>query len=393
MYQIDNHEEEAQKSIIPYLLSFDKIQSITEYCGTRAQYLEDVLWQMLQSTDINSASGIWLDNIGKKVGKNRVYYNSPTDGFTFKGTTDQGFGAGRFLSGIGSTDTTRQLRSNAQFRSAIRAKIIQNNTDCKSTDLINACKLLFNASIVNIQESYPSGVEYINLYGSSLLESSDAYSLCKLMMATSVNLGSVNFIHLYNLFKKNAFISYNSTLPNANDFTLSFSFVPDTLTSTYIPLFSQDIDYNTTNPTIGISYNNTDGVHISFKIPDVIYSDQDGNPYSDQDGIYYADGIITVDLKGGTIHTGEINYVKLVRVGNSVSLYVNNVLVDSFTRAELFMDNSSDARIFLGAGNSSFFNSGSIYNLLITNDTLNQIVINDNLKVKTIGTNNGVKFI
>jgi len=393
MYQIDNHEDLAQQAVVPYLLSFNKIQNLAKHSGTRNQYIEDVIWELAHSTNIETANGIWLDYLGKKVGKTRSYFPAPTDGFTFKGTTDQGFGAGKFLSpyGIGAT---KLLRSNADYRNAIKAKIIQNNTNCNLADLIYACKLLFNASLVLITEQYPAGIDTINLYGSALLESTDAYNLCKLMMPAGVSLGSINFIYLNNLFKNNAFIVYDESgdiIPSTDDFTLSFTFTPDTLTSSDIPLLSQTTSLVTAHNSVMLTYNNVDG--IVFSASPGYYSDDLGNYYTDDSGDFYTDSLGAIVLSGGSININEPNKVRVTRVGDDFTLYVNDLEVASNTVTDVVIENNEISKLFLGCSLNSFYNSGSIYNLLLSNDSTSTVLINDSLKNKTIGTNNGVRFI
>ena len=50
-------------------------------------------------------------------------------------------------------------------------------------------------------------------------------------------------------------------------------------------------------------------------------------------------------------------------------------------------------KLFLGTSNNQYFNSGSIYNFYLVNNTTNRILINDSLKENTVGTNNGVRFL
>ena len=174
MLQIDNHEEKALSVVIPYLLQFPEIYGLAKNSGTRYQNLENIIWQLLWNLDVDSAEGIWLDYLGKKVGQSRLYSPTVEGAFTFGGTTAEGFGKGKFLSSALTGTNTKIARSDALFRNAIRAKIIQNNTDCSLDELINFCKLLYNARLVLVNESYPAGIESIYLYGSSLLQSSNA---------------------------------------------------------------------------------------------------------------------------------------------------------------------------------------------------------------------------
>ena len=87
MLQIDNHEEKALSVIIPYLLQFPEIYGMTQNSGTRAQYLEDIAWELLWNLDVDTANGVWLDYLGKKVGQSRTYSPTVEGAFTFGGTT------------------------------------------------------------------------------------------------------------------------------------------------------------------------------------------------------------------------------------------------------------------------------------------------------------------
>lgn len=391
MLQIDNHEEKALSVVIPYLLQFPEIYGLAKNSGTRYQTLEDIIWQLLWNLDVDSAEGIWLDYLGKKVGQSRLYSSTVEGAFTFGGTTAEGFGKGKFLSSALTGTNTKIARSDALFRNAIRAKIIQNNTDCSLDELINACKLLYNALRVIINESYPAGIESIYLYGSSLLQSSNANAEIKKMMPAGVSLTHVYFEDVYNIFKNNAFISYNSDylIPSTDDFELSFSFKPDTVSSEDIYLLSESTSFSQ-EPILKIHYNNTDGLIFSSN-PDlyvdgygIVYVDGNGEPYASNEGSIY--------LSGGTININEENYVKITKIGTTYSLYVNNNLVDTEISSENIGGNTQD-NLYLGVSNNNYYNSGSINNLYLLNKTTNTVILNDSLKSNTIGTNNGVIFL
>ena len=53
----------------------------------------------------------------------------------------------------------------------------------------------------------------------------------------------------------------------------------------------------------------------------------------------------------------------------------------------------SGNKIFLGNAGASFYNSGAMYDLLITDKTTNQQIVYDRLQEYTVGTNNGVRFL
>lgn len=391
MLQIDNHEERALSVIIPYLLQFPEIYGLAQNSGTRAQNLEDIAWELLWNLDIDSTNGIWLDYLGKKVGQSRVYSPTVEGAFTFGGTTDEGFGEGKFLSSALTGPSTKVARSDASFKNAIRAKIIENNTDCSLDELINACKLLYNASLVLINENYPAGISSIYIYGSSLIQSNNANAEIKKMIPAGVSLDNVYFQNVYNLFKNNAFISYSSDyiIPPINDFELSFSFTPDTLSSSDIYLLSESGSFSQ-EPSLYIKYNSTDGIIFS-STPDIYidglginYVDGNGNPYYSNEGSIY--------LSGGTVNINENNTVKITKSGTEYNLYINGILEDTITSSENVGGSANS--LYVGVSNSNYYNSGSINNLYIYDNTDSVLILNDTLKSKTnFGTNNGVIFL
>lgn len=391
MLQIDNHEEKALSVIIPYLLQFPEIYGLAKSSGTRAQYLEDVAWELLWNLDTDSANGVWLDYLGKKVGQSRAYSPTVEGAFTFGGTTAEGFGEGKFLSSALTGPSTKIARSDANFRNAIRAKIIENNTDCSLDELINACKLLYNAHIVRVNENYPAGISSIYMYGNSLIQSSNANAEIKKMIPAGVSLDHVYFQNVYNLFKNNAFISYSSDflIPPTDDFILSFNFVPDTVNSNNIYLLSESVSFSQ-EPSLKIYYNNTDGIIFS-STPD-IYVDGYGINYVDGNGDPYYSNEGSIYLSGGTVNINEKNIVKIIKTGTEYKLYVNDILVDTLVSNENIGGITNN--LYLGVSNSNYYNSGSINNLYIYNSTTSTVILNDTLKDKTdYGTNNGVIFL
>lgn len=391
MLQIDNHEEKAVRVIIPYLLQFPEIYGLAQNSGKRAQNIEDVAWELLWNLDVDTANGVWLDYLGKKVGQGRTYSPTVEGAFTFGGTTDEGFGAGKFLSSALSGPNTKVARSDANFRNVIREKIIENNTDCSLDELIQSCKLLYNASLVLVNENYPAGISSIYLYGRSLIQSANVNSEIKRMIPAGVSLTHVYFQNIYNLFKNNAFISYGSEyiIPPEDDFELSFNFTPDTVSGDNIYLLSESSSFSQ-EPVLSIKYNNTDGI-IFASNPDIyvdglgiVYTDGNSEPYESNEGSIY--------LSGGTININENNTVKITKFGSEYNLYVNNILSDTLTSDEII--SGAGNNLYLGVSNNNYYNSGSINNLYIYNSTTLSIVLNDNLKQKTnFGTNNGVLFL
>ena len=68
-------------------------------------------------------------------------------------------------------------------------------------------------------------------------------------------------------------------------------------------------------------------------------------------------------------------------------------MVSKQTLAYNYKIEQYNTKLFLGLSNNIYYNSGSIYNLLLENKTTNTILLNDSLKTNTIGINNGVRFL
>lgn len=392
MIQIDNHNELAVSTLIPYLLEFPQIAKLAEQSGNRYQDIENIAWQLLYNLDYTTANGTWLDYIGRKVGQNRIYTPVPTDAFTFGGSSDEGFGAGRFK-GTASIRSTKLARSDSEFRSAIKAKIIQNNTDTSLDELIQACKLLFNAKIVRIAEDYPANLSYIRLYGSSLLEVLDAHALIKNALPAGVGLGTISFHQLFNVFKNDAFITYNTIIPESDNFEISFNIMPDVdTTDITFPIFSQSTTFASELVSLYCYYDSTDG--IVFKTSPNVYHDNNIGLtcYNDGSNQLYLDADADVILMGGSLTLNTNTTVIIKRSGNTWSLIVDGTTVDSESSAHK-ISSGEGTKLFLGTANNEYFNSGSIYNFYLKNNTSNTILINDPLKKNTVGTNNGVRFL
>lgn len=388
MLQIRNHNELANSVVVPYLLNIPDIYNLSQYSGKRYQYIEDVLWQLLWALDIGYADGVWLDYLGRKVGQSKEYAELVSGAFTFGGTTDEGFGAGQF-----GTYSIGTLNTEA-YRSAIRSKIIQNYTNASFDELKQAIKLLFNVSLVRISEDYPAGIDEIHMYGRNPITFKNAAEIIKSIMPVGVSLNRTYYHALYNIFKNDAFIQYNKEIDGSHDFRISFSFVPDTMPSEtdtgllgIAPMFGNEYVAD-----LVIKYNKDDGVYV--KTTPSRYSDETlVNFYTDENLEDYLDGDYSLLLKGDSaVHYNERNQVVVDKTGNTWSLYVNGLLVAQQT-VDTEVEFSSGNKIFLGNAGASFYNSGAIYDLLITDNTTNQQIIYDRLQEYTVGTNNGVRFL
>lgn len=394
MFQITNHNEQALATSIPYLLKFPEIYKLLQQSGDRAQVIEDIAWQLLYNLDYNSATGVWLDYIGKKVGQSRLYTKKPENAFTFGGSRAEGFGAGKFIS-ASSIFGSKVARSDYSFRNAIKAKILANSTDASLDELISAIKLLYNAKVVTIKESYPAGIERIDIYGSNILEDLDVVATLKAITTIGVSLGYINYHVLSNLFRNNAFITYNSAIPANDDFELSFIVNPANLSETEnTALLSQGANWMDEFAPVRLYYDVENDEGVVFRTAPNIYNDNNTNltSYNDEEDENYYDSRSGVYLSGGTLLINDENTIRVTKTGNVWSLYVNNVMVDTLI-SDYLLSTPVNTRLFLGASNNKYYNSGAIYNLLLENKTTDTIIINDILKTGTVGINNGVIWI
>lgn len=394
MFQITNHKEQALATTIPYLLKFPEFYKLTEQIGDRAQTIEDIAWELLYNLDYNTANGKWLDYIGIKVGQDRIYSPKIEGAFTFGGTSDEGFGAGRFQSAsiVGSSKATR---TDTTFRNAIKAKILANNTDASLDELIQALKLLYNAKLVTITENYPAGISRIDMYGANMIQDINVKAVVKSILTAGVSIDYIQYHTFYNLFRNNAFITYNNIIPSSDDFELSFIIKPAFFSETEnTAILSQGLNWEDEFAPLRLYYDVENEEGVVFRTQPNIYNDNDTNTsyYLDETDENYYDSRAGIYLNGGTLLTNEDNEVKIIKSGNNWSLYVNGFLVDTLV-SNYQIPNTKDTRFFLGASNSKYYNSGSIYNLLLENKTTNEIIINDPLQVETIGINNGVIWI
>ena len=413
------HKELATSVVIPYLLNIPDIYNLAQYSGQRYQYIEDVLWKLLYYTDLNTAEGVWLDYIGTKVGQERVYAPTPEGAFTFGGTQDEGFGAGHF--GTYGKDV---LDDNT-YRQAIRAKIIQNFTNASIPELKKSCKLLFNAKKVVIEEGFPANLNYLRLYGRNLIEMQYSANIVKQMIACGVSIGHVYFYKVFNLFKNDAFIQYNQQFDESHDFEINLIFIPDTIpTEKDIAILSVANSFGQPNGSnLVVAYNSNDGIYL--KTCPARYTNQIGQYYVNQDNEFYYNADYSLFLKylhvdytdeNGAIYKDELgqdytdeefspepapaialprlndkNSLRITKVGDTWSLYLNNNLIAKKQKKNAFIFSSTN-KIFLGNADDNYYNAGSIYSFIIKDNTENKIILNDSLKGSTIGINNGVEF-
>lgn len=394
MLQIDNHNELALAAVISYLLQFPEIYKLTENNANRYQLIENIAWQLLHNLDYNTASGIWLDYIGKKVGQTRIYTPKAVNAFTFGGTRKEGFGAGKFKSAA-SLRSTKLTRTDSTFRNAIKAKIIQNNTNATLQDVILGCKLLFNATYVKLVENYPASVSFVHIYGSELIKTIDAIPIMKTFLPAGVSIGQMVYHSFYNLFKNNAFIEYSPLIPETDDFELSFTIIPDTLTGKEIGLFSQGYSYTTKHQPVQMFYDEDDGVTFYLQPDKYVDSYVNPNYYNDEESFIYEDSDFELKLSSGTdaLSENESVNIKVTREGNVFSLYLDGALKDQVDAGFQYKITQDNVKTYLGVANGVYYNSGSMYNLYLRNATKDEVLINDTLKKNTIGKNNGVKFL
>lgn len=157
MEKILNHLEQQHNYIIPYLREFDGTYQLNKVNGERWQSIEDILWTMLQQLDIDIASGIWLDFLGEKAGRPREIFTLPANLFEFDTDTPDinGFvdnvgdtNGGILLEGTGSGGYEAVSLEDEIYRLFIKFSMIRNNFDSKRQSIIDAIKILTNASKV-----------------------------------------------------------------------------------------------------------------------------------------------------------------------------------------------------------------------------------------------------
>lgn len=190
MYYISDYRKKAIDKIVPYLIEFPQIVKIIENSADRYQAIEDVLWRIANNFNIEDARGIFIDVMAHNEVLDIIYTDKAEDAFTY-GTDKplyQAYGTGHYYSQNSYISGLKKDVSEDKMIRAIKAKIIQNNTQGTIEDLIESLKLYFNAESVKIEESYPLSVA-IMLKGSNLeLSSSGNYETIKKMLPACVSL-------------------------------------------------------------------------------------------------------------------------------------------------------------------------------------------------------------
>jgi len=196
MNKIRNHSDIAVNYAIAYLREFEGINQYNESSGTRYQILENCLWYILNSLSVDNAEGTWLDLLGEKAGRSRQLLATPADALTLDfdsnldgigdGTYDpdvNGLGevlfdglGGNLLEGVGEAGKTYVSLQDELYRLAIKFSMVKNNFDGKRETLINAIKILTNATRVLIWDKPPLACDLLiqasipNDYQSAIVE-------------------------------------------------------------------------------------------------------------------------------------------------------------------------------------------------------------------------------
>lgn len=137
-----------------------------------------------------------------------------------------------------------------------------------------------------------------------------------------------------------------------------------------------------------LSFDSLNG--LSFTIRPQYYVDENGDNYVDENNDFNV-ASESVQLFGGTVLDKEINTAKITRIGDTFKLYLNDLEVDTEIQSGVSIDQNPN--LLIGSAPIDFYNLGSIYDVLLTNNTTNTIILNDSLRNSTLGNNNGVLFI
>lgn len=190
MYYIDNYRQQAVKKVIPYLINFPQIINILEISADRYQAIENVLWNIANNFWVDDSRGVFLNAHANNEVVSIIYTDKAEDAFTY-GTDKplyQAYGTGHYYSQASYISGIKKTISEDKLIRAVKAKIIQNNTNGTIEDFIESLKLYYNANNVKVYESYPLNVS-VMLIGNKLeLSSSGNYEAIKKMLPVCVGL-------------------------------------------------------------------------------------------------------------------------------------------------------------------------------------------------------------
>ena len=143
MYYISDYRKRAIDKIIPYLINFPQVVKIIENSADRYQAIEDLLWKIADNFKVDDARGIFLDVHAHNEVVDILYTDKAKDAFTYG--TDvplyQAYGTGHYYSQASYISGIKKDVSEDKLIRAIKAKIIQNNTNGSIEDLIESLKL------------------------------------------------------------------------------------------------------------------------------------------------------------------------------------------------------------------------------------------------------------
>ena len=138
MYYIQDYKKRAMNTIIPYLIEFPQIVSIIEQSADRYQAIEDVIWRVADNLKIDDARGVFLQALAHNEVTNIIYTDVADDAFTY-GTDKpeyQAYGTGHYYSQSSYISGIKKDITDEKTIRAVKAKIIQNNTNGIVEDLI-----------------------------------------------------------------------------------------------------------------------------------------------------------------------------------------------------------------------------------------------------------------
>ena len=204
MYYISDYKKQAIEKIIPYLIEFPQIVSIVEKSAERYQAIEDTLWSIATNFQVDNSRGIFLTANANNEVVDIVYTDVAKDAFTY-GTKEpqyRAYGAGHYYSQNSHISGIKKDVSEDKLIRAVKAKIIQNNTNGTIEDLIESLKLYFNATHVKIYESNPLNISLL-LEGKDLeISSSGNYDIIKKMLPCCVKLNNLYVdTHSFDIFQ------------------------------------------------------------------------------------------------------------------------------------------------------------------------------------------------